>query len=362
MTISTEIPPEFGGSWPAFCREWCPEGALAYSQPEVCLGLSTLMRLWPQEVARVVGESARGALPAASTIDTGLLLAACEPARYFSRVLDRLKSHQRSAYSELVLVAALRRLSYDPQFESPTGGTPDAQCVVDGVPIAFEVYAPDPSHASKEQQRLVGELQEAIRRGIASCRVEIGILDVFGKSDMPTAVDVIRSAAPSTWTDVGNWARVRRVDQGQTLPSMFNGDGAQIIIGGNATTQGPSTDLIVRWEQSDARIEHALQKKRAQVSAANRNVVVMNVCAVGGIGEWPEIVARLPGADYEKIGVIAFFDQGSLGPPEAIRRRWRVVVNSRALQPIPEALIDRLKSLDESSHWGLPRKPRLVMC
>ena len=37
--------------------------------------------------------------------------------------------------------------------------------------------------------------------------------------------------------------------------------------------------------------------------------MVINVCAVGGIGEWPDVIAELPGADYNKIGAIAFFDQ-----------------------------------------------------
>jgi hypothetical protein len=119
--------------------------------------------------------------------------------------------------------------------------------------------------------------------------------------------------------------------------------------------------VVVRWEDDDIRAERAIQGKRGQVADGVANVVVMNVCAVGGVGEWPEQIAKLTGSDYEKIGAIVFFDQGSLGPPEAIRRRWRIVVNSNAHITVPQALLSGLESLDEGSHFGLPPKPRLFM-
>lgn len=107
MADEVEIREEFGGSWTAFLREWCLESPIGYSPAEVSRGLSTLKRLWPEEVARIVGAGVRGTAPSVSAIDYGLLLETCETAKYFRRVLERLKSGQRSAYSELVLVAAL---------------------------------------------------------------------------------------------------------------------------------------------------------------------------------------------------------------------------------------------------------------
>jgi hypothetical protein len=89
--------------------------------------------------------------------------------------------------------------------------------------------------------------------------------------------------------------------------------------------------------------------------------VVVDVTAVDGGDKLPEVIAKLSGLDYAKIGAIAFFWQGSVGLPEAIRRDWRVVVNPRAQVPIPDALLTALESLDQSSYSGLPRKPRLAM-
>lgn len=90
--------------------------------------------------------------------------------------------------------------------------------------------------------------------------MEIGLLDAFGKDENRAAVEVVRSAPPGTWTNVGDWARIRRVDEGQSLPPLFDADGAQIVVGGEATTQGPSAGSVIRWEESDKRAEAALKK------------------------------------------------------------------------------------------------------
>lgn len=39
--------------------------------------------------------------------------------------------------------------------------------------------------------------------------------------------------------------------------------------------------------------------------------------------------------------------------PEAIRRRWKVICNPHAFMSVPEALFERIQSLDESSFFGL---------
>jgi hypothetical protein len=361
MADEIEIPIEFGESWEGFCREWkCPPGSLGYSPKEVTRGLSTLKRLWPEKVAKMLGQG-RGYFAAASAIDTGLVLEACEPVRYFRGVLRRLKSGQRAADSELVLVAALRRLGYEPEFEAPAGGSPDAKCVVDGVPVSFEVYTPNRSHSSQQQHELVRELQTAVGQGVSKCRVEIGIFDTFGKDDIAPAVEVIRSADPATWSYVGNWARIRRIDQGQDLPPVFDGHAGQLVFAGETVTQGESMGVIIRWEEADTRAENALEAKRAQLSDGVANVVVIHVAAGAGgdYEEWPEEIARLCGSTFDKIGAVVFFEEGSLGPPEAIRRRWRIVLNPKAQIPIPEALLSGLESLDESSYSNVPREPRL---
>jgi hypothetical protein len=355
-----KIPGEFGGSWSTFCQEWCPEGSLGYSAEEVSLGLCTLKRLWPEKLAENIARGGRGTWTPTISVETGLLLAASETAKYFGGVRDRLIRGQRSAYSELVVGWALRKLLYEPQFEAGEG-EPDLLCEVESVLVAFEVYAPDDSYASQKQRALVDKLRQAVSDAISNSRVEIGVLEDFSESQIPMAVQTILESPSQDWIPIDDWARFRRTDEGQRLPPSFDGDGAQITVAGDSDIKGPGKSAVIRWENVDTRAQHALERKRGQVRDGVGNIVVMDVCAAGGVREWPEVIARLPGADFAKIGAVVFFDQGCLGPPERMRRRWRVVTNPSAFVHPPESLLSGLESLDESTNYGLARKSRLSM-
>ena len=73
------IPLEFGGFWSAFSQEWCRGGSLGTSPADVARALTTLVRLWPEEIARLVSEPARGLGVVAPVVELGLLLHTCEP-------------------------------------------------------------------------------------------------------------------------------------------------------------------------------------------------------------------------------------------------------------------------------------------
>lgn len=361
MACELEIPVEFGGSWNTFCREWCPDGSLGYGPEEISRGLTSLKRLWPEKLAENIGRGGRGTWTAAISVETGLLLAVSEGVKYFRGVHDRLKRGQRSAYSELVAGWALQKLGYEPQFESGDG-EPDLMCEVEGTPVAFEVYAPDDSAISKNRRELINKLQQALTDAISNSRVELGVLEEFDDSHIAIAVQTILQSPSQQWISIGDWARFRRIDEGQTLPPTFDGNGAQFKVAGDSERKGPGKSAVIRWENVDTRAQHALERKRGQVRHSVQNVVIIDACAVGGIGEWPEVIAKLPGTDFAKIGAVIFFDQGCLGPPERICRRWRVVKNPSASMQIPGTLLSAFESLDESTHYGVAIKPRLSMC
>jgi hypothetical protein len=159
---------------------------------------------------------------------------------------------------------------------------------------------------------------------------------------------------------------IRRACGGLTLAKRyrpsFDGDGAQITFGGEETVRGNSTVVIARRESSDARAKRVFNEEYHQFSQGVTNVLVINLSAIADcMSTWPSLVARLlQPARNRKVGAVAFFHQGLLGPREAIRRRWRVLVNPHAHVPVPEALLASLESLDESIRYGLPRPQRLV--
>jgi len=225
------------------------------------------------------------------------------------------------------------------------------------------VYTPDASYASKDQTRLAHLLEVEIAQHLANCQVEVAIIGAFKESDIPELVSVVKSADSSAWVNVGSWARARRTDRGARLsPNFDSPDAAQVSFYGQTDVHGQSVATIVRWEYCDSRARPALEAKRKQVSADGRNLVIFDTTANRSLTDWVEEIAQLHGSAFEKIGAVAFFEGVNVfSSPIAHRRRWRIVTNPYALRSIPEELLRALEDLDESQHYGLPRKPRLSM-
>ena len=95
------LPPQFGGSWRAFCEQWHPAGSLGCTPEEIARGLSALVRLWPAKAAEFVETrvSGHGVAFTPRAIDLGLMLLDCEGAPNFARQLERLRTGERAPYS-----------------------------------------------------------------------------------------------------------------------------------------------------------------------------------------------------------------------------------------------------------------------
>lgn len=357
------IPLEFGGSWPAFVRDWCLGSAVGYNIDEVSRALIALKRHWPQEVERLISDSLRGVGAVVPAVDLGLLLNRSELAQGFPGVLRRLVGGERSAYSELVMVAALQSLGYEPRFDAPIDGKVlDAACDIDGRTVYIEVVAPQRPVASADEQRRVVQLTTQIRGCMSKCRVEIELHEPLLEESVGTIVAAVKSAHPSEWRLVASVAKIRRIDVGQSLLPLFDGDGAQITVAEERTVQGDSASVIARWEESDVRAKRVFNGEYHHFSKSAANVLVVNTCGVSdGMELWPiTISGLLRPTQNRKVGAVVFFHQGSLGPPEAIRRRWRIVVNPHAHLPVPDRLLTSIESLDESEAFGLQFMDRIV--
>ncbi|MCI0628555.1 MAG: hypothetical protein L0387_44060 [Acidobacteria bacterium] len=361
--MSDTIPSDFGCSWEEFIREWCCGGTLGYSPTEVTRVLATIKRLYPADVKRLTSKSARGLGLIAPAVELGRLLLACEGAEGFADVLARLQKGERAAYSEFVVVSSLARLGHTVRFAVPLAGRVlDLGCVVKGVSVYFEVVTPERSDASAQEQHSADQLTATMKKQVSGCRVEIEIRTGMNAGDIIAIAKAVQAAPPSEWVLVGSLARVRRIDFGKALPPMFDGDGAQIVVGGERHLQGESTSVIARWESSDARAKRVFNEEYHHFAEGLPNVLVVEATAIPeGMQAWPTQMARLlqPGRN-RRVGAVAFFEGGLLGPPEAIRRRWRVLMNPHAHVQVPEALLSGIESLDESSWYGLPRPERLV--
>jgi hypothetical protein len=353
------FPQEFGRDWHHFHREWCLGEALALSPHCVASAVDAVARHTPEKITAVASGSERGPSVICPLIELGDLFLTVENARYFPRVLKRLKSGNRSAYSEIVVVSALIRSGFEAIFEAGKG-RPDAVATVDGTQVAFEVYAPERGNLSETRAELLHDLEVALKRTLTNCRVEVDVLNAQ-RADVGKLVEAARAAPSSEWVKVGNLGRVRRVDQGPPLSRTFDGDGPEIVIAGQTTTQGSGFNAVIRIQDDDLRARDKLEAKRAQISANLANVVVINVTNVGGIAEWPALLSAAMGSDFEKIGAVLFFDQGLYGgPPVAIRRRWRALLNRSASLAVPERLLTRFEALGYRPD-DIPVLPRLIV-
>jgi hypothetical protein len=363
--LATQIPEEFGGTWNAFSKDWCFNQPMADSQDEIGCALSTLRRLWPEKVKRLVDEMTRGANFVASEIELAHLLRACENITRFNKVFKRLKTGEKPAYAEIVIVAVLKQLHFSPKFGKQVDRiNPDAECIVYGQRVFFEVYAPERAVASKDQMKLVSRLNEAVRANVEGSRVEIEIIDSIEVKNIDAAVVAIQSAPPSVWQPIQSWARARRIPYGQPQPPQFdNSTGSQVFgpsdMGGTAQSQ---TMVVTRWVDDDARAILKVEEKRRQMADGVANILVINCTANGGFESWPMALAHMDWTGYEKMGAIAFFREFTMvSPPIKRRRRWRVIVNPTAQVQIPEALLNGLESLDEWSYWGSRRRPQRLV-
>lgn len=327
---------------------------MASTPDDVALSLSTLGELWPDKLRSVADQPERGAGMVAPVIEVGRLLASCRRCTNFDKVLHRLRHGERSACAELVLVDGLLRLEYFPSFEAPLRGSVlDATCVVDGLPVYFEVVAPEESDKAADRAKMVRELQDLLRSNLSGCRVEVELFEA-AKCDPPRILDAVQAAEVSTWTEVADMARIRRIDSGQQLLPVFDGSGTQIILGDGATIQDASTGVVTRWESADQRAKRIFNDEYEHFSEGVPNVLVINMSAVGSEWRtWPQQIGRLFQLDRNRnVGAAAFFRQGILakvGVPEAIRRDWNTIVNPYARVAVPEILLRGMKSLDDAS-------------
>lgn len=351
------VPEVLGGTWGAFHRDWWLGAELPGPPAQLANALNTVQRLWPEKVAALAAHPGRGPGVVAGVLDTGEMLAACETLPSFREVLDRLKKGERSARSEFVLVTALLRLGYAPSFSEPIDGhVLDAACDCEGQRIYFEVAVPERSDAGAEAMESQERLSSAVQNAIGRCRVELEMLDGYSDDDLPLVIQATADAPPNVWISHQHKVRLRRVDAGQLLPPLFDdAEGVQVVVAEQRLIQGESASAVIRRETSDERAKRVFNGEYHHFSAKVPNVLIVNVSAVsGGMNSWPDLMARLlQPTRNRRVGAVVFFDQGLLGPPERIRRRWRILVNPYAHCPIPESLLAGLESLDESAFHGV---------
>ena len=247
-----------------------------------------------------------------------------------------------------MLVTNLTRLGYSCAFEVPTGGhVLDAKCDVDEQTIFFEVVAPEQSDASVTQQKIVSGLGKEVSELVSGCRLEIELFPPILSANIPGILEQIRRLPSGIWIVLKGTARFRKIDFGEEMNPIFDGDGSQVIFPDITTTDNESSQIVIKWEASDIRAKRIFNEEYHQFSDIEANVLIVNISAVtDGMTTWPALMKNLmqPGRN-RNVGAIAFFEQSLHGPPEDICRKWLVIENPHAHKPIPRRLLQDIQSL-----------------
>jgi hypothetical protein len=168
------LPPIFGTTWEGFLANWCLGNPPVQDRETVENALRALLRIWPEREAAIVGRNTRGLVLISPAIESGIVLSACENLIGFENVLRRLKTGERSAYTELVFAARLVKAGFQPILEPSLGsGFLDTRIPMDAGDVYCEVIAPETSETILEVKTAASDLAATLMEQNTGRRVEV---------------------------------------------------------------------------------------------------------------------------------------------------------------------------------------------
>ena len=346
------LPQLFGVTWEEFVLNWCLGNAPIEDRETVEGALSALVRLWPERVAAMAAINTRGLVLVSPAILDGLVLSVCENLEGFGNVLRRLKTGERSAYAELTFAARLVRAGFHPVLEPPLdGGFLDTLIPMDGGNVYCEVIAPETSDVIGEVRVAASALATILRDQNTGKRVEVLLSVDIDESISARVADAVRLHPDSSeiWT-LDRIALVsKRVagDDPNVGPTIPSPETAAIIGAAQASLQdGVRTAGIVRVPVTDVRAKRLLYGESHHFSRDHMNILVMDVSkVVSNLKAWGHLIENcLQQTQNRRFGAVVFFFAGLTGDKMSAYQEWRVIRNPYAYKPIPESLLEKIRS------------------
>jgi hypothetical protein len=274
----------------------------------------------------------------------------------FENVLRRLKTGERSASAELTFAARLVWAGFRPILEPPLGdGSLDTLIPVDDSAVYCEVIAPETSNAIEEVKDAASALAGILRDQNPGKRVEVlfsGDIDERAATKVADAVKH-RPVSDEIWP-LDNIAlistRVAGDDPnvGPTIPSPE----AAAIIGAaqGLLHDGVRTAGIVRVPVTDVRAKRLLYGESHHFSRDHMNILVMDVSkCVSSLKAWGKLIENcLQPTQNRRFGAVILFFAGVTGDKMIPCQEWRVIRNPHGYKPIPEVLLEKIRSPDSA--------------
>ena len=126
-------------------------------------------------------------------IEKGVVLSACEKLTGFENVMRRLKTGERSAYSELLFAARLVKIGFQPVLEPRSGsGVLDTLIPTSTGKVYCEVIAPETSDAIREIKTAASTLAGTLKEQNAGRRVEVLLLVDFDEDSANRVAEAVK--------------------------------------------------------------------------------------------------------------------------------------------------------------------------
>ena len=341
----------FGNDWTEFIENWCAGAIPTTDQVTTELGLNTLLQFWPDYVQKIANNPTKGLLTISHAVRIGLILEACKSLNGFEKILQRIKSGESSALSELKFTERLLSVGLLPQLEPALNGKLlDTKLTYNNEEVYFEVITPETSEATKEAVLQIEEFATELLTTVAGKRVE-----VFFFQDLTSEIRemvMLRIKKPQNANgrfEIPDIAIITIQDEPfdfTITPQTEKKDSAVINVAKITNTLDQKTMAIVRLCITDSRGKRLLSSELHHFSKDNINILVMDVTKVTeGINKWMRIIEGcLQPNQNRRFSAVLFFSESFYSDKLGIKQMWNQIINEHSYKKVPKGLLEMIVS------------------
>lgn len=360
-------------TWEEIKNDWLAGADISTSQAKIINSFESVERVFGRSYVESFrlhhGTVMRGTMPTHSVIDFGEKLALLDSIKNSSKLIHKLKTHDRSAFAELSAIYLLHgyftECEYEPEIKLKTKRNekikyPDFRLKYSNNQwLYIEVTQPDTSekHAHLELRREPFFSLVTIEKPFA--------LEVYLRRE-PTdsELEMLVARCKELCLDKNNFVeevdglgfiKIDHVSSQTITPTVFPGEPPRSMLGKARFMGGggqPFRHVTVRIAYSDERAEEFLRKEAKQLPIDAPGIIMIDVArATGGPKIWgPLITRRLQPNINTRIGGICMFHAGHEPPEGDLIHRATYLQNPHAKQSVPTWVSEAMNKFPE---WKL---------
>jgi hypothetical protein len=311
-------------------------------------GLSTLEYLWPESIDDFLSKNHRGQAVIAPLVERGIVLTVCNKLPGFDKVLERIKSGERSAFSEAFFAANLLKMGLNPIFEPVLNGKrPDFLIHFKTKSIYIEIISPDTSDLFKQAYNGMNELSYRLQNQLIGKKIDVNLMAEPTLKVIDIIIHNVLKQTEDGILEIPEIALIQKNELDPTnnaimkLPELHNSQGPILCVVGMKMGEGETTHVNVQYAITDERADRLMIAESHHFSKDECNLLVMDVTQVpSGIKSWLPLLRRRFQPDRNtRFGGVCLFENY---PHEV---KWSIEENPFASNPLPKEFIENVLRL-----------------